>query len=247
MVGHGGHEDLHVGPLGLYPALHPAQHARCATGGGGHQEVVLAQARGDTVVKHHAVFVEHEAVAALARFQLEEGVGVHPVEQLGRVWALNVDLAQGGGVHDAYAMAHGQHLALDRLVHVFLALREIPGPLPLAHVFKQATGGHMVFMRAGLAGGVKQITALEPGKQAKADGQVVGAEGGGAHLVDGFFQGPGGQRHAVDVAQLALVGAKAQRGVALDVLDGFKPFANGQLDVTGRHIVLVVHKGLGPA
>jgi hypothetical protein len=40
---------------------------------------------------------------------------------------------------------------------------------------------------------------------------------------------------------------KPSRGVALDVFDRLETLADGQFDVTGRHIVLVVDKGLGTA
>ena len=247
LVGDGGHIDLHLGPLGLHPAFHPAQHAGRTAGGGGHQETVFSQTHGDTVVKHHAVFVQHQAVAGLAHFQLQPGVGVQPVQELGSVRALDVDLAQGGCIHDADAGAHGQHFAVHRSVHVFAGLGEVPGALPLAHVFKRGAGGHMVGVGTGLALGVEQLAALQAGEQAKADGHVVGAEGGGAHLRNGLAHGACGQGHAVDIAQLALVGTKAHGGVALDVLDGLKAFADGQLDVGGAHVVLPVHKGLGAA
>ena len=105
----------------------------------------------------------------------------------------------------------------------------------------------MLGMGAGLAHRVKQFAPLQPGKQAKADGHVIGPEGGGADSGNALAHGARRQRHAVDIAQLALVGAKAQRGVALDVLDGLKAFADGQFNVGSAHIVLPVHKSLGAA
>jgi hypothetical protein len=102
-------------------------------------------------------------------------------------------------------------------------------------------------VRAGLARGVEQLAALQAGKGAETDRQVVGPEGGGADLVDRLAHRARGQRHAVDVAQLALVGAETQCRVALDVFDRLEALADGQLDVAGRHVVLVVDKGLGAA
>ena len=247
LLGDAGHVDAHIGPLGLHPALHPAEHAGCAAAGGGHQETLFAQAHGDTVVKHHAVLIEHQAVAGFADFELEPGVGVHPVQQLGRVRALDINLAQCGRVHDAHAFAHGHDFAVHRLVDVFTGLGEIPGALPLAHVFKRRAAGHMVRVRAGVARRVEQIAAVHAGESAEGDGQVVGPEGGGADLADRLVQRAGRQCHAVDIAQLALVGAKAHGGVALDVLDGLKALAHSQLDVGCAHVILVIDERLGAA
>ena len=44
----------------------------------------------------------------------------------------------------------------------------------------------------------------------------------------------------VRVAELALVRAEAECGVALDVLDGLVALPGGQLDVGGRHVELQV-------
>ena len=207
--------------------------------------MVLTQARCDTVVEHHAVFVQHQAIAALAHLQLEPGVGVHPVQQFGSVRPLNVNFAQGRGIEHAHAVTHGQHFTVHSLVQVFMALGEIPGALPLADILKQRACRHMAQVRTGMSRGVEQITTFQPRKRAKGDRQIVGAEGGGAHLVDGFTHGTCGQGHAVDIAQLTLVGAKAQRGVAFDVLDGLKAFADREFNVAGAHVVLIIHKGFG--
>jgi hypothetical protein len=59
-------------------------------------------------------------------------------------------------------------------------------------------------------------------------------------LRDGHVQRTGGNGQAVDVAQLALIGAEAQRGVALDVLDRLEAFAGRQFDGGGGDVVLQV-------
>ena len=102
-------------------------------------------------------------------------------------------------------------------------------------------------VRAGVSCRVEQVAALQPGKGAERDRQVIWPEGGGANLIDGLVHGPGRQCHAVDVAQLALVGAKTQRRITFDVFDGLETFTDGQLDIARRHIVLVIHKSLRAA
>ena len=54
----------------------------------------------------------------------------------------------------------------------------------------------------------------------------------------------GHQREAVDVGGLALVGRHAERGVALQMLDGAEALALGQLDVARGDVVLEVDEGL---
>ncbi len=75
--------------------------------------------------------------------------------------------------------------------------------------------------------------------------RVIGPENGGADFRDRTLQAACGNRHAVDVAEFPLIGTKAQRGVALDVLDRFEPFTRGQFDTRGRDIVLQIDELLG--
>ena len=247
MVGHAGEVNLEVGPLGLQPTLQPSQHTGRTTRGGVHQVVVLAQAHGHAVVEHHAVFVEHQAVTALAHVELAPSVGVHPVEQDRGVGPLDVNLAQGGRVQGADRLAHGQAFAAHRGVQVFAVLGVVPRALPLADVFEQRAVLGVPVVDGGGADRVEQIAQLATGQQTEGDRCVVGAEGRGADLRDGLVHQLRGDAHAVDVAGFALVGAKAHGGVTLDVLDRLKAFAHRQMDVAGRHIVLEVHELLGRA
>ena len=64
---------------------------------------VVGEPRGRAVVEDEAVLAQHQAVARLADRQRREGVGVDPVEEGGRVRALDVDLAEGRDVADADA------------------------------------------------------------------------------------------------------------------------------------------------
>ena len=115
----------------------------------------------------------------------------------------------------------------------------------MTHVLKQRTRRDMVLMRAGAARRVEQLAAFQARKKPEADRQVVGPESRGAHFADRLAHGARRQRHTVDIAQLALVGAEPQSGVALDVFYRLESFTDRQFDVAGRHVVLVVDKGLG--
>ena len=67
---------------------------------------LLADARERAVVHDDAVLAQHQAVARLADRQAAQRVAIDAVEELGRVGALDVDLAQGRDVGDAGAAAH---------------------------------------------------------------------------------------------------------------------------------------------
>ena len=110
LLGDRGAVDVQLGPLGLQPLLQPVQHAGSATGGGVHVVAVLGHAQRHAVVEHHAVGLAHDAVASRADRQLLVGVGVDPVEELARVGALDLDLAERRGVHHADAGAGGAAL-----------------------------------------------------------------------------------------------------------------------------------------
>ena len=202
--------------------------------------MVVGQTGGYTVVEDHAVFLAHQAVAGLAHVQLGPGVGVDAVEELSRIRALNVDLAQGGGVEDAHRVTHGQALTGHGGVHVFTVFREVPGALPLADVFELGTVFQVPFLHGGVALGLEQLATVTAGDGAEGHRGVVRAEHGGAHLGDADTDGAGSDGQTVDVAQLALIGTEAQRGVALDVLDRLEALAGGQLDTGGGDVVLLV-------
>jgi len=102
-------------------------------------------------------------------------------------------------------------------------------------------------MQRRVAARVEELAAVAAGDGAEGDRRVVRAEYRGAGVGDGLPQAAGRDRHAVDVAELALVGAEAQTRVALDVLDGLEALAGGELDAGGGDVVLLVHELLGRA
>ncbi|MNT47415.1 hypothetical protein D3C72_1841290 [compost metagenome] len=158
---------------------------------------------------------------------------------------MHVDLAQGGGIQHADAIAHGQALAGDGGLHAFARQRKIPRPLPVAHVFERRPLGHVPFVYAGLADGVEKVTQLAARQRAKGNRGVVGPVGGGAGLRDGLAQRVGQHGSAIDVAQLALVGTESHGGVALHMLDRVIALAHRQVDVGHGHVVLVINELLG--
>ena len=112
-----------------------------------HVEAVASEAGHDAVVEDVAVLLQHQAVAAAARLEAGEGVGIHAVQELGRVRAHDLDLAERRGVEDAAARAHGPAFAGDGSVHVLAAQREAAGALPQADILEGGTGGNGPIVR----------------------------------------------------------------------------------------------------
>ena len=212
-----------------------------------HEVVVFTKPHRHTIVKDHAVLVEHESVAALANLKLGPGVAVHPVQQDRCIRPLNIDFPQSGCVQRAHCIAHRQHFACDCGMQVLARPGVVPGALPLAHVLKLRALVHMPVVDCGSADRVEEFTELTARNQAKGYWCVVGPECGGAHLGNRAPENSRSNAHAVDVAGFALVRAKSQCGVALDVLNGLEALPHGQMDVTGSHVVLKVHKFFGCA
>ena len=113
VVGNGCEPDVQLRPFDLVPLFEPVEDARRAAGGGGHVELAVVDAGGDAVVHYHAVFIEHQAVAAFAGFQFVPGVAVHAVQEFARVFAVDLDFAKGAGIYRAGVGAHGSGFAGD--------------------------------------------------------------------------------------------------------------------------------------
>ena len=233
-------------PFGLQPTLEPTQHGGRPAGGRGHQEVVRRQTGGDPVVEHHPVFFQHQAVAAAADLELGERVAVDEVQKLRRVRALDVDLAQRRAVQHADGLARGLALAGDRRVQVLPGLGIVPGPLPLPDILELGAMRHVPLVHGRLAHRIEERADLAAGDGAEGDRRVVRAEGRGAGRGNVLAQGLRQDAHAVDIAELALVGAEAHRGVALDVLDRAEALARRQHNVGGGDVVLLVDELLRP-
>ena len=245
VVGDGGQPDVKFRPFDLVPAFEPVEDARRAAGGGGHVELVVVDAGGDAVVHHHAVLIQHQAVAAFAGFEFVPGVAVHAVQEFARVFAVDLDFAEGAGVDGTGMVAHGGGFAGDCGVQVFARLREVPRPPPLADGFHCRSARFVRGVQGGGALWLEGVALAVAGKRAEGDGCPRRAVGGGA---DGGGRGTergGGEVDAVDAGQFALVGAETEGGVAFDVFDVLVVFGHGDGDVGGGYVVLVIDEGFG--
>ena len=122
VIGDRRHVDVEIRPFGLMPFLEPRHDARGAARRRRHEEVIVGDARGHAVVHHHAVLIEHQAVAAFAGRELGPGVGVDTIEEFANVLAAKIDLAERGGVHDADAAPRGEAFTAHGRVNVLARL-----------------------------------------------------------------------------------------------------------------------------
>ena len=243
---------VQVRPFGLQPFLQPVQDLGGAAGGGGHEEPVLVEAERDAVVEDHPVRGAHDAVAGGTRRELLERVRVDAVQELARVLAADLDLAQGGGVHEAHGFADGGAFAQDRGVHVLARLRVVPGALPLADVLEEGAVGDVPGVDGGEPGRVEELPALASGEGSERHRGEGGAVRGGADLPDapGRFAGlaecRGDDADRVHPGGLALVVGGADRGVALDVFHRAHAGAGGAEHVGHGLVALEVDEVVVP-
>ena len=83
------------------------------------------------------------------------------------------------------------------------------------------------------------------GERAEGDGCPRRAVGGGADGGGRDAKRGSGEVDAVDAGEFALVGAEAEGGVAFDVFDVLVVFGDGDGDVGGGDVVLVIDEGFG--
>ena len=145
-------------------------------------ETVRRQPADDAVIIDEAVLAQHDAVAAAARLQLLPRIGVEQFHELGRIRPDHLDLAQRRGVEQAGLGAHRDAFAIDRRMHVFAGLREIPGALPLADILEHRTLRLGPRMDRVLRVGSNSGRARMAGDRAEGHRRVGRAEGGQADL-----------------------------------------------------------------
>ena len=97
---------------------------------------------------------------------------------------------------------------------------------------------------AVVAARLERVAFMRARERAERDRRVGRAVGRRADLGDGNAKRVGGDGVAVDVRELALIGAEAERSITLDVLDRAIVLAHGEMDVGGRDVVLEIDEGL---
>ena len=202
---------------------------------------MLAHPGRGAVIKHHAIFAQHQAIAALAHGQSAEGVGIDLIQESARIGALNVDLAQRGHIANTDRAPGCQNLA----VHAFAPRRlaRFRHPLraqPVADLDKDRALFGGPFVAGCQAEGFEFLApraACQCAHGNRRIGRAVDGGAGGGNGLAGEFGHHGNAQH---IAGLALIGRHAQRGIAFQVFNGGEVFLVGQLHILDRHIVLLV-------
>ncbi len=218
----------------------------CPARGGVTEERIFIDARNNAVIRQKAVFVAHQPIAALTRFQRRHHIGVEHVEEFARIRALDDDLAQGRSIKQTKPFAGLIDLALDRVMYAFAWLLVAIGTAPLADGLKKRAVFFVPTIDRRLADRLEPFVPRLTGDRRQRNRRIGRTEGGGAGLRDRLVQRIRQDCQTVDVAQLALIGRHAQCRVALGMLDAFKPFARGQLHIADLDVVLVIQPGFHP-
>ena len=214
--------------------------------------MIVAETGAHSIVKDHAVLFQHNPITALTGGQFKERIGVHAGDKFRRIRALNVDFTERTGIQNADAIAHRQTLAINRLAQAFNAAcgartRIVPRAFPLTDIFKLGAARKVPAVHRGMALRVEKRADITTGNRAKGSRCIGRAKNGRAGLGHALTERLGEYRHAIDIAKLALIGTKTERGVALDMLNRFEPLAHRDLDTAGGDIQLHIDKLTGGA
>ena len=203
------------------------------------------ETRRGAVVLHDAVVAQHHAVTAAADGERVPAVDVDAVQEFRDVLSHELDLAERGDVDDADVDANVARLAERGVVGRFAGARIRVRPLPQPCVDEARTVRDVPVVHRRVARRLDVRSGVDAGKGAQGDRSVGRPERRRAHGGDGEAELLREQRETDDVGRLALVGAHAERRVALEVLDRSIAFARGQRDVVDGHVVLPVDESLG--
>ncbi len=204
----------------------------------------VGNAAHDAVVHDETGLVQHQPVAAAADRKLRPAVRIEPVQELGRVGSHDLDLAESRGVKEARELARDPHFAVDGRVQVLAGLRKVPGAFPLTDILEPRTLGDGPGVDRSLTDGVEEFLARQAREGPEGDRRVGLAEGREADLGQRLAERAGRDGERIHVRRLALVGRHAGGGVALDMLDRAEAFADRELDVLGRDVVLEIDESL---
>ena len=173
-----------------------------------HEEPVVAEAGDGPVVEDDSRVVEHGAIPHTADAQVAEPVRVQPVEEVARVRALQLQLAERADVDDPCCLVNGRAFSGDIAV--------VKRPLPVAHVGERGPERDVAIVHRGAAN-ARHVRAGERGEGHRLERRSGGrrAGRGGARAGDLGVEAGG---HPV--AHLALARTHRDRAVALQGLEG---------------------------
>ena len=246
LLRHRGGPDPKLRPLCLEPLLEVIEDRGGVAGGRGHVESVRAEAARDPVIEDHPIQPAHEPITARPDLEGRERVRVDAIEQEARVGSLEVDLAEGGRIHDGDGGSRGDALAPDGRFHVLAVTREVARPAPLADILEDGAAGRVPGLDRGGADGVAEGASVTAGHERETDRHVRWAERRHTHRTHVLPEHRRGDGRCDDAGGLALVRRGSDRRVALEVLDGGQAGVEGASQVGGGGVALEVDVVVGP-
>ncbi|MEJ7696927.1 MAG: hypothetical protein WKF78_10015 [Candidatus Limnocylindrales bacterium] len=186
------------------------------------------------------------AVAARSHLQAGERVRIDAVQEDTDIRALQVDLAEGRGIHHGHAGARRSTLAKHRVVDRFARLREMMRTLPLPDVLEDGPVRLVPGMDRGHPDRIGQRAPVARGKLSEADRHGRRSEGRHPDRADLLAEDRGGDGARDHARCPALVDPGPDRRVALDVLDRFEAGAERPLQVLHGRVATEVDIVGGP-
>ena len=246
LLGHRRHEHLELRPVDLQQHFEMLQHPDGVDRRRRHQVVRRRETRHRAVVEHDAVVAQHHAIAAAADGERVPAVDVDAIQEFRDVLPLQFDLAQRRYVDDPDVGADIPGLAKRRIVRRFAGARIRVRTLPESGVDEpRAVRDDASRASPSSASARDALLRRCPGTHpARPACKAAGTSSSRRSAIGNpscFRQ----QREPDDVGQLALVGAHAERRVALEMLDGAVAFARGERDVVDGDVVLPVDEAFG--
>ena len=132
----------------------------------------------DAVVHHEAGLVQHQAVAAASDAELEPGIGVEPVEELGGIRPDDLDLARASRRRTGRRCGAPVGTRARTAACMSSPRRgEVPRAFPGTDILEGRTLLGRPFVHRRSAHGIEELAARETGEGAEGDGRVGLAEG----------------------------------------------------------------------
>ncbi|MCY1298555.1 hypothetical protein D9M70_480460 [compost metagenome] len=228
-----------IGPLTLQVVFEVEEHPPYRSARGMDEKVLLSHSHDDAVIEQDTVFVGEHGITCTAYLEARDVIDVQAVDEGRGVWPLYFDLAERRAVEHAYASPYSVHLPQCRSMDVFIAARVEIRTTP-AIIAKHRLVLHVPLVSWQVLPRSVLLARRGPGKGANGDWLIRWPELGGTNLRDRLASQLGDDGQDVEVAGLALVDAHAASGVALNVLDRYEVFTDGQLDIRHLHVVLEI-------
>ena len=177
-------------------------------------KVIVGKTRCYTVIEDHAVFVQHQPVAASADGELLPVVGVDHLQEPCAVSTLDVYFAECGCIEHTHTLTYCVALPLYSRVKILTLAWEVPGSFPVTDIFEHCVVVDMALMHWRVAFLQKKLAGLLPAYRTKRQGCVRRPECRGTDFGNLRTTNVGHNRQCIQIGGLTLIGCHAGCGIA---------------------------------